>query len=405
LACQQDRDPSQNPAGDVLRVSTHHGIVPMSPLADSSMTSHLIDLVYPKALKDAVAETHRSGRVVRLVVRSPEANATLVADRIRHPEMVHVRVDGADVVMEFRSEEAAEALNLEMHLLETGPFQAAESSDTQLTLERRNGEHGVRVIEVIDMGSDDVEWRRLMAGDVDLMPIAMMSALPGLGEVPDLRVVAYADPATVGLMFRVDGGPTADHSVREAIALAIRRGALSEVAVGDARFAVDMPEDAAEARAILARGPGRLRLRLLIPKGEADFQRAALVIEQQLAALEIDVDLLALDNAEMVERFSRRDFEMMIFYGSYDARYFHYFAGPAPVSITGYSDAEFNAAVSAGRHAEASAMLARDLPVTPLFRMREAAVVNRRFCNVKPIVNFNMSWLADVRPCAPGEDE
>jgi hypothetical protein len=166
-----------------------------------------------------------------------------------------------------------------------------------------------------------------------------------------------------------------------------------------------MPEDVAAARELLSHVPRHPRMHLLIPAGQDDLQRAALVIEQQLAASNIELELEALENTEMLDRLMRRDFDMMIFFASLEPRYFRRFLGSPPGNISAYQASDFIDAVAHDKPDVARAALLRDLPATPLFRMREAVVVNRRFCNVKPVVLFDLNWLADVRLCAPGEVE
>jgi hypothetical protein len=378
----------------------------MTPLVESSMTRHLLDLVYPFELARHVSDVRCSGIEVTLILRDDSPlSAEVIAAAFRHPDAVEAKASGREVRLTFRTPEAAQSIGLDDYLLELGPFRPGELSDDRLVLYRRDGEPGIKVIEVVDMGSEDVEWRRLMAGEVDLMPMAMVSALAGLAEVPDLRIVPLADPVQVSLIFRVDGGPMQEPILRHAVSLALRRGPMAEVAIGDGSLAASMREDVAAARDLLAGLPARPRLRLIVPAAIEDLQRAALVLEQQLAGVAIELELETVEVDDFSARMARRDFDLAIFYSAFAPRYFGQFIGTPPGNLSGYAGQDFEAAVTGNRTAEATAILQRDLPITPLFFTRDAVVVSRRFCNVKPVVSHDLSWLADVRPCAPGEDE
>ena len=51
----------------------------------------------------------------------------------------------------------------------------------------------------------------------------------------------------------------------------------------------------------------------------------------------------------------------------------------------------------------ACTILEQDLPSTPLYREHEAVVIDSRLCGAHPQVMWDLSWLADVHPCAAGE--
>ena len=59
--------------------------------------------------------------------------------------------------------------------------------------------------------------------------------------------------------------------------------------------------------------------------------------------------------------------------------------------------------VDNGDLATAAEILRRDVPATPLYVMQEFAAIDSRFCGeVMPSIT-SWLWLADLRPCAPGE--
>jgi hypothetical protein len=61
--------------------------------------------------------------------------------------------------------------------------------------------------------------------------------------------------------------------------------------------------------------------------------------------------------------------------------------------------------VAAGDNDRATAILEADVPMTPLYRITTVVAVDRRFCGAHPVTLDDLSWLADVHVCRPGETE
>ena len=132
--------------------------------------------------------------------------------------------------------------------------------------------------------------------------------------------------------------------------------------------------------------------------------RAAMVLQQQLDGAGIEIRIDAVPEEEFHTRLQTHDFDLLLFAGDRAPRYYSWLAGGAQ-SPNGYVSPEFVAAVQAGDAARAKAILDRDLPLTPLFNPGESVAVRRELCNVHPRIVSDLTWLADLRRCRPGENE
>jgi ABC-type oligopeptide transport system substrate-binding subunit len=291
----------------------------------------------------------------------------------------------------------------------TAPFEVESSSTDELRLRRHPGRGtGIETIDVLNMPSEEEEWRRFLAREVDLVPLTTPSHLQYLKEIPSIRIVKSTDVASGALIFHVQNSPVSDQRVRKAISLALRRKAIAQTVTGVGDYAYGEPEDLEQARAIVAQlqaegsMPGKIRL--LAPATSTDFQRAALVIEEQLVALGFDVQTRAVPADEIEKIVEDGGFDMLVFYGTYAQANWGIFQLPGD-QFTAYHSAEFDAAASRHAAAEVEEILRRDLPLTPLYHVNQGIAVDRRFCNVHPRAMDDLSWLGDIHLCSPEEDE
>lgn len=386
-----------------LRISTHFGITAVSPQQLSTISSHLLDLVYVP-LGSQFERLDRDAARIILTRRAASAlDAATLARAMRAPGLVGVSAEGARVVVVFSDVASASLVSLDSYLLELGPYAMGELSSETLTLRRKGAGPWAETIAVTTMATEEEEWRRFLAGEVDVVPITSPSHLRYLREVPSVRIALVAHSATAAMFFQVRAGSRlADASLRRAISLALRRRPLAATVVEDADAAVETVEDLDGARRLRKGGP-EMQVRLLVHEPSSDSQRAALVIQQQLTAIGISVSIRALGNELFIRALVEGDFDLALHYGGFEPRHWYLMQCGSPGNVIGYCNPDFDAAVAANDEARAAAILARDLPLTPLYRMNEGVALDGSLCGARPQVMYDLSWLADVRPCAPGE--
>jgi hypothetical protein len=405
-SCSSGIDPGEDAAP--LRLGTHFGVAVMDPVVTGTFTRNLIDLVY-NPLSTYFSAVSVEGTRVRLRAR-PEAatNLAALAPTIVHPELVGATVEGDQVVLEMKSADAASSIDLDSYLVPDGAYRALESTVGHLLLGRRVPGDGPARIEVTAVPTSEEEWRRFLSGDFDAMPYVLPGVASYLRQVPTIRLIRLSEPAPAALWFRMDGGPTKDPALRRAIAALIGRKALALSVTGNASDArTDEREDPEARQALLAAGilPERpVILHLLVDDAQSDLVRAAMVLQQQLDGVGIELRIDALPQDAVRERLATHDFDLMLFAGDRTPRYWG-FIHPGPGNINGYVSEDFAAAVKAGDAARAKEILDRDLPVTPLFNQAESVAVRRELCNVHPHNTADLGWLAEIRRCRPGEDE
>jgi peptide/nickel transport system substrate-binding protein len=288
------------------------------------------------------------------------------------------------------------------HVLDRGPYIVTETSDTRLRLERRSSSLGIDCIDVSSYGSTDAAWRRMMAGDIDLLNTVPAAATNRLREIPSLRVEPMAKSTVVGIWFNMRGPLSSHPEVRRAVSLGLRRSPLASVITGDASLAEPVAENIeASRRFAVEAGLSGKRLTLIVASGEAELQRTAMIVEQQLAALGIEMNIVPVSIDEMSERVASGDFDLSLHFVGWRPDQWESLQQIA--EFLGYETSAFKAAVAANDESAVRAVLEADVPVTPLYRLPEGVVISRAFCNARPIVAHDLSWLKDVRPCAAGE--
>ncbi len=258
------------------------------------------------------------------------------------------------------------------------------------------------------MPSEDEEWRRFLAREVDLVPSTTPSHLQYLREVPSVRIVNVINPISAAVIFRVHGSVVADVRVRQAISMALRRRAIAQTVTGEPEAAYPANEDLDAAKTLAdrlrAEGVMPSSIRLYAPDSSTDFQRAALVVGEQLASIGVQVHAKALSLEELQKAMNDGDFDILVFDGGFGE-------GDWPVlqlpdgRYTGYRSAEFDDAAARHDAAGVTAVLQRDLPETPLYWINQGVAVDRRICWVHPQSMIDLTWLADIHLCSPEENE
>jgi len=285
-----------------------------------------------------------------------------------------------------------------------GPYRQASYAPERLVLARRSG-RGMETIEIRDVGSEEEEWRRFLAREVDVVPEVRQSLIENLSDVPSVRLVGLERNPFTGLVFRVDHGPFADLRLRRVVSYGLRRRAIARAISGDENTAAHVDENLDEASRLLREIGNAPPIRVTFSALSTEDHRAAMVIEQQLLELGLQVKLDPQPLAVAADRVGKGDFEVFVMSAGYTPAYYWRVQTRSPANVSAYSNAELDKAIERGDHETAVAIMSRDLPMTPLFMQRNVIAVDRRLCGVHPKNSSDMSWLADVHVCAQGETE
>lgn len=402
-ACSSSSTTDNSGPIDVIRISSFSELGPITPSQGRGVSARLADLIYRPANEFYSAITVE-GDAIRLTPRREGRMTVEALAQATHCRGVATFAWDSGVVL-GKLAPGQPSPTLATIVVDAGPFEQESVSSSRMLLRRRAGS-GIKRIEVVAMANEDEEWRRFLAREVDVVPAVSPSHLRYLAEVPSVRIVQISERQTACLQFNVSASPFSDVRLRRAVSLGLRRRALAQSVAGSPDTALDVPESSEEARTLLRAVGPTPPIRVLLYSAMNDAQRVALVIRQQLAELGVSttIRLADLDAAEATV-LKTRDFDILLLYCGFEPQYFRRALSGSPGNITGYNNAEFDAAVQAGENRRAIELLQRDLPFTPLYRIDEGVAVSRNFCGVHPKNGFDLSWLAEVRACAPGELE
>lgn len=367
------------------------------------VTAHLQDLVYDD-LSEHYEVVANDGHVATFRRRSDSAlSAPQLLGALEHPLLLSKKGDGETVIAEFS--DATFLPNKALTgMVNTGPYEQVSVSDSRMVLRRRReGERGPSLIEVLKFDSQQEEWRRFLAREVDVVPFAWPSTVRHLSRVPSVRLVPVAEGSVLGMYFNIRS-PRLNKPLRQAISLGLRRSALAEYAAGDRALAVEFAEDLAVARERIPANR-QLKLRLFVLAGSTELARTALGVQHQLAVLGIDVTVRPFSLDDLPRILASGEYDLLVLYGDLSRRYLSYFASDSPANRIGYANPEFDQALARGDWDRCAEIARSDLPLTPLLRLPVSIAVDSRFCGIRPKTVHDLSWLADVHPCAPGEVE
>jgi peptide/nickel transport system substrate-binding protein len=277
----------------------------------------------------------------------------------------------------------------------------------------------------------------LLAGDADAMEvIPARGQLERVQQSTDVRLVPYPSPFYAGIVFNLRRALFADRDLRRALAMAVDRetvvrsvfGPFAEVALGASGpmqwvwsdSIRQLPFDTAAAARLLdqrgwLRGPDgmraghgtRLRFTLLVPTSSQARQQAAVIVQDELRRLGVDMRISPLEFTVMERRTQTGDFDAAFVSRTIDpspASLLQWWSPGASDNIGRYADTGFEAltaaAMRARTRAEAAPLWWRALgrlndeaPAVFLFSPRNQAAVSTRFKNVTIRPD---SWLATV---------
>jgi peptide/nickel transport system substrate-binding protein len=297
---------------------------------------------------------------------------------------------------------------------------------------------------------DRIVWRALpdvsaavtalIAGEADAMEtIPQRDEIERVLQARNLRLVPYSSPFLAGILFNLRRPLFASRELRRALAMGLDRqtivrsvfgpyaqvptSALSQM-VWAARDSIrQVPYDTVEAQRLLdtlgwRRGPGqtwrtkagrRLAFTLLVPTTSRSRQQAAVLVQDQLKRLGVDVQIQPLDFAVFDRRGRAGDFDAQFFSRTLDpspAELAQFWSGSAVGQDNqgAYASPAFDSLLAAAaaaptrdaalvRYRAALERLNDDAPAIFIYSPSNNAAISRRFQNVTIRPD---SWLATV---------
>jgi ABC-type transport system substrate-binding protein len=222
-----------------------------------------------------------------------------------------------------------------------GPFRLDARTTGKAVLGRFKGFYGGRAdletVTIAEYPSQREAWSAMLRGDVDVLYDVAPQAFEFVKESPDTHVASFLRPYVMALTFNQAHPVLRRREVRRALNQAIDRAAVIDAAVGGRgvpaadhlwpyhwarNAAAPAPvHDAGAARAGLEaaglrRGTGvpappRLRFTCLVQADPA-FERLALILQRQLLAVDVDMQLEALPLPEFGERLAAGRFDAFL---------------------------------------------------------------------------------------------
>lgn len=329
--------------------------------------------------------------------RRPESphDARALAAAIEFHGLLSARaIDARRIELRFGDATAAEAFCSDVSpVLDVGRFRVAEIDESRLRLARR-GRSAIDRIEVLSMPADE-QWRRLLARDIDVLPVADTIQRRHLAGISSIRVIDLPTVHPFGLFFDVRDERLTTAVQRHAIARALDRAAIARIACGTAECTSRMWEPLPVPAIVEL--PSRLSL--LVLDSDYSAQLAAKTIRHQLHALGVRVEIETVQLEDLVRRIFGGGFELALLpmdpelMGNADM-----FRSASPRNPTGWSSPILDALIATGDRRALERLLAAELPALPLYEVTRFAAVDERFCggDASPL---SWRWLADLRPC------
>jgi hypothetical protein len=383
----------------VLRYGVIDGISDPEKGPGSSVVANLAELIYRPAAS-TLLERRRVENFLLLALSGEETKVGWVAERLRHRNLRRVTIAKDTLVAEFDGSPPP----LHELQLQDGPYQVVEfHQDERLVLRRRDkdGAH-VDSIVVDNVASHEELWRRLLAGQVDLIPVSSTARLRNLGEVPSVKLVSFGWIDRIHLILNVARPGLDTPAGRHALAAILDVEAIADA--GGGTPIEPRREYAAHSERIAALQARRLRIATY--RGDALLTRALAAVGRSLNGAGIEHELVITDIDGMLRVLKDRQFDAFLFLmDSGDARLTQLHTRAPGNVITGYSNPRFDVAIDQGDLALAQSIFAEDLPAIPLYQLEYLYALDARLCNARPRVAYDLSWLADLRRCRPGQGE
>ena len=290
-------------------------------------------------------------------------------------------------------------------------------------------------------------WGALLAGELDLTVVPSGDETPDADRLPGDRQLRLQSAASLGvemLLWNADGSNPffADRRVRRAMTLALdRQGFLAAVLHGRGTVATStfppgtwahhdgiepLPHDPGEAARLLEEAGWHLpegesvrrkagtpfRFTALYYQKNVDRGRVALLLQDALGRIGVQMEVVPLEWAALLERVRDRRFESLVHGWSLDLDpdpfdFFHSSQHAAGMNYFAYIDADVDRWIEAGRRtfdlAERAALyrrvqerLHRDQPVTFLYHRKPLISFDARLRNFRSTATGVWRWFPGV---------
>ena len=414
-ACSGSCSSADSQPAVLVRISANAGLESLRPRQTvGGSAAAALDLIYDLP-GEVVASAQQHGAVVELNLR-PGYSAEQLAKSLDFDQLVGARAIGDHSIEVELADEATAALYASQRVgnFPIGPFRLDQEGPGWARLvARRPGP--IDTLELRALSAGD-EWRRIMARDIDVVPLAASLYRDQFVDLGSVRAIDLPATSDVVLYFRASDPVLGSLALRRELAHGIRRRPLAKLACGSEDCAAPAPPGGARTSLIDrdANPSWPATLGLLVARDDVGFERAAQVLAHQLGQLGIEVIAETLGTSELVRRVQSGDYQMALGPLTRSPDRYLFFASFSGQSggqsgdqsggqsgITGYADADYDAAVASADWLTAQAILDRDVPMTPLYQLRYFAVVDGSLCgDVEPSPN-SWRWIADLAPCPP----
>lgn len=227
----------------------------------------------------------------------------------------------------------------------TGPFRVVSADEEKTTLQAfpryYRGQPALNDIVVHNYATQRNAWAALMRGEIDMLHEVSRDALQFVQAESTVKTYPFARSYFIPLVFNLRHGALANVKVRQALSKAVDKATLVREGMrGQGRpadgpiwpefWAYSAPAnvytyDPVAARAQLDQAgfplrartdggmPNRLSFTCLVFAEDSRFERLALLVQRQLADVDVEMKLIPVGAKELGERAARGDFDAFIF--------------------------------------------------------------------------------------------
>ena len=319
--------------------------------------------------------------------------APTLASSLRCDGLERTYAEGERVFAQFRDPDAAQHLATSAkRVFALGPYAVTDSTSEMIRFTAK-GERSIDAIELVGVPFGDA-WRRLLARDLDVIPILSELHRPRFDRVDTVHLVASPTIVGMALVFNVREAPFDSRPLRRHIANHLDRAAIGRIACGTADCAWQLWLESIPGESPVTDRSTTMPLTVLQSHHSAVI--AARVVRHQLSRyLTVAVDAVPI--AEYRRRLLKGDFSAILMPapigGQAAAKKIAWLSG-----ATGFSEALAN-----GDSIDIDAVMTDMMPAVPLYEVRQFAAIDDRFCGGRPTNPRSWAWLANMKLCE--EDE
>jgi hypothetical protein len=215
--------------------------------------------------------------------------------------------------------------------------------------------------------------------------------------IESIRISPFSKRDYLAVYFNVRSPTLASATVRRTIVRGIDRRAIARIGCGDPACG-DMlwSMDTSGTDPV----PLPTTLRAIYLGSEYGASLAGRTLRHQLRSLGTHVELAARSIDELAQEVPAGSFDLALL--PMNQSYFEILTSNHASNYTGYASAEFDRAMSAADFSTAERILARDVPIFPLFELTSFAAVDKRLCGPGPQTLTSWRWVADLYLCEQG---